>query len=96
MRTTGTIILNAYIAVILVALVWFPLIVLHGYREWWLVTFYAVVATATIGGIASHYRMVWRSRKAAIQANRGSRPGWPGARPIREPVQGPATAGGAD
>ncbi|WP_300606765.1 hypothetical protein [Trebonia sp.] len=64
MRTTGTIILNAYIAVILAALVWGPLIVLHGYREWWLVTFYAVVAVGTIAGIISHYRVALRSSKS--------------------------------
>lgn len=64
MRTTGTIVLNAYIAVILIALVGGPLIVLHGYREWWLVTFYAAVAAGTIGGIISHYRVALRSRKS--------------------------------
>ena len=64
MRTTGTIILSAYIAAIMVALFLGPLIILHGYRAWWLVTFDAVAASAAIGGIISHYRMVWRGRKS--------------------------------
>jgi hypothetical protein len=42
--------------VIVFALVWGPLIRLHGYRAWWLVVFYVVVAAATIGGIVSYYR----------------------------------------
>ena len=33
-----------------------PLVILHGYRAWWLDIFYAVIAIATIGGIISHYR----------------------------------------
>ena len=70
MRSAGTIILNAYIAVILVVLVWGPLIVLHGYRAWWLVTFYAVVAVATIGGIFSHYRVGQRSKTSLPSAER--------------------------
>lgn len=62
-RATGTIILSAYIAAIMVALVFGPLIVLHGYRAWWLDTFYALAATATIGGIISHYRTGGRKKK---------------------------------
>ena len=64
MRITGTIIASAYIAVILAALVLGPLIILHGYHAWWLVTFYAVVAIAIIGGSISRYRMVRRNRKS--------------------------------
>jgi hypothetical protein len=61
-RNTGTIILGAYIAVLMAALFLGPLIVLHGYREWWLVTFDAGAAGASIGGIISHQRMVRRNR----------------------------------
>jgi len=63
-RNTGTIILSAYIAVLMAALLLGPLIVLHGYRAWWLVTFYAVLASAAIGGSISRYRMVRRNRKS--------------------------------
>ena len=55
-RTTGTIIASAYIAVILAALVLGPLVLLHGYRAWWLVIFYAGMAIAIIGGIIGHGR----------------------------------------
>ena len=61
MRTTGTIIAGAYIAVILAALVLGPLVLLHGYRAWWLVIFYAGTAVAIIGGIISR----GRGRRAA-------------------------------
>lgn len=64
MRTTGTVILSAYIAVIMAALLLGPLILLHGYRQWWLVTFYAGAVIASIGGGISHYGMVRRARKS--------------------------------
>ncbi len=56
MRTAGTIIASAYIAVILAALLLGPLVLLHGYRAWWLVIFYAGMAIAIIGGIISRGR----------------------------------------
>jgi hypothetical protein len=55
-RTIGTIIASAYITVILAALVLGPLVLLHGYRAWWLVIFYAGAAIAVIGGLISHGR----------------------------------------
>jgi hypothetical protein len=55
-RTTGTIIAGAYIAVILAALLLGPLVILHGYRAWWLVIFYAGTAVAIIGGLISRSR----------------------------------------
>jgi hypothetical protein len=60
----GTIVLSAYIAVLMVALVLGPLVVLHGYRAWWLVAFYAVGFGAAIGGIISHRGMARRNKKA--------------------------------
>ena len=63
MRTTGTIIAGAYIAVILAALVLGPLVLLHGYRAWWLVIFYAGTAVAIIGGIISRSRGGGRAAK---------------------------------
>jgi hypothetical protein len=41
-----------------------PLILLHGYRAWWLDVFYAVLVSAAIGGSISRYRMVRRNRKS--------------------------------
>ena len=63
-RTINTIIASAYITVILAALVLGPLIVLHGYRAWWLVVFYAGLAGAVIGGNISHHRIARRNRKS--------------------------------
>ena len=56
MRTVGTIIAGAYIAVILAALLLGSLVLLHGYRAWWLVIFYAGTAVAVIGGLISRGR----------------------------------------
>ena len=64
MRTTGTIIASAYIAVILAALVLGPLVILHGYRAWWLVTFYAGAAIAILGGIISRHRILAAQRRS--------------------------------
>ena len=58
-----TVIMKAYALAILAVLVWGPLIALHGYRQWWVVLFYAIAASATICGIISHYRIVRRNRK---------------------------------
>jgi len=63
-KTPGpTIITSAYMAAFLAVLVWGPLIALHGYRVWWVVTFYAVIAIGSIGGIISHNRTAGRNRK---------------------------------
>jgi hypothetical protein len=64
-KTPGpTVITSAYIAVFLAVLVWGPLIALHGYRQWWVVLFYAVIACATIGGLISHHRIAGRNGKS--------------------------------
>lgn len=61
MRTVRTIIFSAYMTVCVVALILGPLVVLHGYRAWWVDTFYAVLACAVIGGNVSHHRSAQRS-----------------------------------
>lgn len=61
--TIKTKILGAYIMAILAVFVWGPLIALHGYRQWWVVMFYAVFASAIIAGSISRYRIVRRNRK---------------------------------
>lgn len=55
MSIIGPIIAIAYITVILAALVLGPLVLLRGYRQWWVVTFYAIAAVGSIGGSISHY-----------------------------------------
>jgi hypothetical protein len=65
-RTIGTIIASAYIAVILAALLLGPLVLLHGYRAWWLVIFYAGTAVAVIGGLISRRRFVGQGRAASL------------------------------
>lgn len=62
-KNLTTIISDAYMAVILVVFVLGPLILLHGYRQWWVVTFYALFAIATIGGSIARYRLVRRNRR---------------------------------
>jgi hypothetical protein len=56
------IITTGYIAALVAILVWFPLVAIHGYRQWWVVTFYAVAAAAMIGGDIT--RIVARNRKS--------------------------------
>lgn len=63
MRTTGTVILGAYILACLAAMVFGPLIILHGYRAWWLDLFYATAVCAFIGGSIGHYRAARRNKK---------------------------------
>lgn len=58
------IIIYTYILAILAAFVWFPLITLHGYRQWWVDMFYAEFAIAVIGGSIGHYVIVRRNRKS--------------------------------
>ena len=61
MGKIGGIVKGAYMAVILVGLVWYTLDVKNGYRVWWLVWFYAVLVIASIAGIVSHHRTVRRN-----------------------------------
>jgi uncharacterized membrane protein YphA (DoxX/SURF4 family) len=52
----GTIIIGAYIVVIVVAIVLGPLVVLRGYRTWWVALFYAIFLGAAVFGTINHYR----------------------------------------
>jgi hypothetical protein len=63
-KTTGTIIMNAYAALLLAVLALAPLILMHGYRQLWVDIFYGAAAVGTAGGIISHYLMVGRSTKS--------------------------------
>jgi hypothetical protein len=46
------------------AVVYFPLFVLHGYRHWWLIALYALMAVTAAAGSISHYRTERRNRKS--------------------------------
>jgi hypothetical protein len=54
MKVVNTALAGAYITVILAALILGPLYLLHGYRQWWVVTFYAILIAGSLGGIISH------------------------------------------
>lgn len=54
-----------YTLAILVALIWFPLVTLHGYHQWWVDTFYAAWACAAIAGNISHYLVARRPKGLA-------------------------------
>jgi hypothetical protein len=58
---TGGILLTVYIAVLMVALFLGPLILLHGYRQWWLDVFDAGAAVFSIGGIIGHFGVAGRT-----------------------------------
>jgi hypothetical protein len=55
MAAIKTFVLGAYITAIVAAFLWGPLVVLHGYRQWWVLLFYATFASAVIAGTISHY-----------------------------------------
>jgi hypothetical protein len=59
-----SIFLSAYFAAWLAAFIVGPLILMHGYRQWWLVTLYAVMAVAATAGSINHYRIGRRNRKS--------------------------------
>jgi hypothetical protein len=49
-------IFSAYMTVCIAGLILGPLIVLHGYRAWWLDVPFGVLGIAAIGGNIAHYR----------------------------------------
>jgi hypothetical protein len=59
-----TIFMTAYFAAWLAACILVPLVVMHGYRQWWLVTFYALMAVTALAGSINHYRIGRRNRKS--------------------------------
>lgn len=67
MRIIRRTIFGAYMAVWIAALILGPLIVLHGYRAWWLDVPYAALVIAAIGGNIAHYRPAGRNRDSSSQ-----------------------------
>ncbi len=53
-------IFGVYMAVCLVAMILGPLVVLHGYRAWWLDTAFGALGIAAVGGNIAHYRTALR------------------------------------
>jgi Zn-dependent protease len=56
--------LSAYFAAWLAAFILVPLIGMHGYRQWWLVTLYVLMAVTAVAGSINHYRIGRRNRKS--------------------------------
>jgi hypothetical protein len=63
MAAIKALILRVYITAIVAVFLWGPLIALHGYRQWWVLMFYATFASAVVAGGISHYGIVRRKRK---------------------------------
>lgn len=57
MGVIKTTLAGAYVVLILFLFIYGPLVLLHGYRQWWVVTFYAILAAGSIGGSISHLRL---------------------------------------
>lgn len=55
MRIIRAAIFSVYFTIWLVALILGPLVVLHGYRAWWLDIAFGVLGIAVIGGNIAHY-----------------------------------------
>jgi hypothetical protein len=62
-------IFSAYMTVCVVGLILGPLIVLHGYRVWWLDVPDGVLACAAIGGNIAHYRTARRNGHSSPQGH---------------------------
>jgi hypothetical protein len=62
--STPNVIIGAYITAIVAVFLVYPLVVMHGYRTWWVVLFYAIFVGAAIGGSVSHYRIVRRNMRS--------------------------------
>ncbi len=60
-------IFSVYMAVCIAGLILGPLVVLHGYRAWWLDVPFAVLGVAAIGGNIAHYRTVGRHGNSSPQ-----------------------------
>jgi hypothetical protein len=56
--------MSAYFAACMAAVVYVPVFVLHGYRYWWLIALYALLAVTAAAGSISHYRAERRNRKS--------------------------------
>ncbi len=60
-------IFSAYMTVCIVALILVPLVVLHGYRAWWLDTAFGALGVGAIGGNIAHYRVARRTSGSSAQ-----------------------------
>jgi len=62
-------IFSLYMTVCLLALILGPLIVLHGYRAWWLDIPFGVLGVAAILGNVAHYRTARRHGDSSPQGH---------------------------
>jgi hypothetical protein len=67
-----SIFMSVYFAACMAAVVYVPLFVLHGYRHWWLIALYALMAVTAVAGSISHYRTERRNRKSLRRQQRRS------------------------
>jgi hypothetical protein len=58
--STQNVVIGAYVTAIVAVFLVYPLVVMRGYRTWWVVLFYAIFVGAAIGGSISHYRIARR------------------------------------
>jgi len=56
--------MGVYFTVCMATVVYFPLFVLHGYRHWWLIALYALMAVTAAAGSISHYRTERRNKQS--------------------------------
>lgn len=64
MGSIKNIFVSVYFTVCMAAVVYVPLFVLRGYRHWWLIAFYALMAVTAAAGSISHYRTERWNRKS--------------------------------
>ena len=64
MGSIKNIFMSAYFAGCMAAVVYFTLFVLHGYRHWWLIALYVLLAVTAAAGSISHYLNERRNRKS--------------------------------
>ena len=69
MRIIRATIFSVYMTIWIVALTLGPLIVLHGYRAWWLDVADGVLTCAVIGGNIAHYRTARRNGHSSPQGH---------------------------
>ena len=67
MRIIRVTIFSAYMTVCILGMILGPLIVLHGYRAWWLDIAFGVLGIAAIGGNIAHYSAARRTTDASSQ-----------------------------
>lgn len=71
MRIIRVTIFSLYMTVCLAGIILGPLIVLHGYRAWWLDIAFGVLGIAVIAGNLAHYTRARSSARAGVEMHSG-------------------------